>query len=328
MTDKSKDDESGEHTGEHTGAVIGAMAANFVIMVAKYIATFVTGSSAMLAEAVHSTADTGNQALLLLGSKRSQKEPDQAHPFGYGQDLYFWSLIVAIILFGLGGGLSIWEGIAHLLGRHPSGGEGGSVWWNYGVLAVALVAEGSSLLYTLHKWRERYGEGSMWESVKKSKDPRLFIPLGEDIAAIAGIVVAFLGVFLSEQLAMPALDAIASIVIGCILGVVAFFLAYQTRGLLIGERMDAELLDKVSAAARADEAVDEVAHALTMHLSPSEILLNLGVIFAPATEQITADQVASIMDRIEARVRQCDRRITRIFIEPEHPGEGGVAPPM
>ncbi len=320
-------EKKGENSGgESTTTVIVALTANAIIMVAKYIAFFATGASAMLSEAVHSTADTGNQGLLLLGSKRSEKEADEDHPFGYGQELYFWSLIVAIVLFGLGGGLSIWEGIARLLGHHSSSQEGGSVWWNYGVLAVAFVSEGSSLLFTLHKWKKRYGDFPTWTTVTRSKDPRLYIPLAEDTAAIAGVIVAFLGVFLSRLLSAPALDPLASIVIGCILATVAFFLAYQTRGLLIGERIEKDLLDKVAAAAEQDEAVVDVSHALTMYLSPREILLNLGVVFTPEADGST--NVAGIMDRIEERVRRCDERITRIFIEPEHPGESGVKPPM
>ena len=301
--------------------VLAAMVANFIIMVAKFFAAAFTGSAAMLAEGIHSFADTGNQALLLLGNRRSKRPPDPDHPFGYGQEMYFWSLIVAIVLFGIGGGFSSWEGV-HELGTH---GELGDPTWSYAVLTIAFVVEAIALGIAIREFRRRWGGHPFWESLRKSKDPMLFVPLGEDAAALAGIVVAFAGIFLAHRLEMPVLDAAASIVIGGILCAVALFLVYETRGLLVGERMDRDLLEKVRRAAEADPAVKDVLRMMTMHLGPDEILLNLGVHFV---SDGPAGEIPEVLDRIEKRIRERDPRITRIFIEPEPPEERGILPPL
>lgn len=307
---------------DHLTVVLAAMCANFLIMIAKFVATAFTGSSAMFAEGIHSFADTGNQALLLFGNKRSKRRPDASHPFGYGQELYFWSLIVAIILFGLGGGLSVYEGMHALGAAHDAGLRDPT--WNYAVLGVAFVVESVALILAIRAFRDR--DRPFWEAVRQSKNPLLFVPLAEDAAALAGIVVAFLGVFLSHELGTPAPDAIASIVIGVILGVVALFLAYETRALLIGERMDARIVEDVRAAAASDPAVRGVPRVLTMHLGPNEILLNLGVHFEDGAG--TDGDVAEILNRLEERIRARDSRITRIFIEPETAAEEGYQPPL
>ena len=315
---------SGGQGGEsdHRGVVLAAMVANFIIMVAKFIASAFTGSSAMLAEGIHSAADTGNQALLLFGDRRSRRPPDGSHPFGYGQEVYFWSLIVAMLLFGLGGGFSMYEGI-HALGAEHRG-DGASPVWNYAVLGIAFVVESWALYKAVAAFRGR--DRPFWEAVKHSKNPLLFVPLGEDLAALAGIVVAFVGVFLSHRLGMPALDAAASIVIGLILATVAIFLAWETRALLIGERMDGRLVAEVRVAVGADPAVQDVVRVLTMHLGPNEILLNLGVHFEDGAG--SREDVPAVLNRLEERVRKRDPRITRIFIEPEAEGEAGPMPPL
>lgn len=291
--------------------VWAAMGANFVIMVAKFTAAAVTGSSAMVSEGIHSLADTGNQGLLLVGDHRSRRPPDETHPFGYGQEVYFWSLVVSIVLFGLGGGLSFYEGISHVRAAHA---ELADPTWNYVVLAVAFVVELAAFGYAAHEFRRRYRGRPVWEALRTSKDPLLFVPLAEDAAALAGIVVAFLGVFLSHRLGMPVLDGVASMVIGGILAAVALFLAWETRGLLVGERMDERLVGELREIVEADPAVAEVVRVLTMHLGPDEILLNLEVGFDGGG---FSDGLPGVLARLERRVREKHPRITRIFVEPK-----------
>src|SRR5512143_2435325 len=221
--------------------VIAAMAGNIVIACAKFVAAFFTGIGAMLAEGVHSVVDTGNQALLLLGDWRSRRPSDSQHPFGYGSELYFWSLVVAIMLFGIGGGLSIYEGARHLqravLPR--------DILWNYAVLGIAFVTEGASLCVAWRQFRAQSEVRSLWQAFRDSKDPRVFVPLAEDVAALLGILVAGAGIALAQRLQMPIFDGGASIIIGVILAGVAVLLAVETRSLLLGERADASVLRRV-----------------------------------------------------------------------------------
>ena len=293
-----------------TKAVVAAMIANAIIAVAKFGASAITGSSAMLSEGIHSVADTGNQALLLLGNRRSHRPADRRHPLGYGQELYFWSLIVAMILFGLGGGFSMYEGIAHL--AHPEVPQ--NPVWNYAVLGIAFLVEGAALRVAL---RELGGKGSgkgLWQRVRDCKDPRVFVPVAEDISALAGVVVAFVGIYLARALNIPAFDAAASIVIGMILAGVAIFLGYETRDLLVGEAISDRLNREVRRICQDDEDVERVVRVMGVHLGPDDILLTLGLEFSAGDE---VEDVARAVDRIERRIRQADPRVTRVFVEPE-----------
>jgi cation diffusion facilitator family transporter len=289
--------------------VYGAIAANVVIAVSKFVAGAITGSSAMLSEGIHSVVDTGNELLLLLGIHRSKRPADELHPFGYGKELYFWSLIVAILLFGLGGGMSIYEGVTHL--RHPVAIQDPS--WNYVVLSIAFVAEGTSWAIALNKLlqKRRAGQG-LWQAWRASKNPAVFVVLAEDSAALAGIAVAFLGVLLGHRLDKPYLDGTASIIIGFILAAVAGFLAYESRDLLVGESADADVLQSIRKAAGADAVVLGVSPPLTMHFGPDQVLLNLDVEFRP---DLSAAEITAAVDRLEAGIRRERPRIKRIFIE-------------
>jgi cation diffusion facilitator family transporter len=300
--------------------VIAAIVANAVIMVAKFGAAILTGSAAMFAEGVHSAADTANQALLLFGDKRSRRAPDAQHPFGYGQEIYFWALIVAIVLFGIGGGLSIYEGALRLM---RGGGELESPTPAYVVLGIAFVAEGTSFFIGMRQLLRGTAVRPVIEALRRSKDPKLFIPIGEDTAALAGILVAFLGVFLSHVLDMPALDAAASIVIGLLLCGVAFFLAGETRGLLVGERADPDLDRRIRAILAADPDVRAVLRLLTLQLGPDEILLTVDLRFRPG---LSVEGSAEAVERIERRIREVDGRVTRIFVEPRRTGGPDEAP--
>lgn len=305
-----------------TRAVVAAMIANAIIAVAKFGAAAVTGSSAMFSEGIHSVADTGNQVLLLFGHRRSGRAADRRHPFGYGPELYFWSLIVAMILFGLGGGFSMYKGIAHL--GHPQMPTDPG--WNYAILSVALVVEALALRVGLRELGGRGSGASLWRRLRDCTDPRVFVPVAEDVSAIAGVIVAFLGIALARALDMPALDAIASIVIGFILAAVALFLASETRTLLVGEAISDPLRRNVERICLQEEGVDRIARILGVHLGPDEILLTLGLRFRPGQ---TVQQAAEAVERIERRIRAEDPRVTRVFVEPEAATDpGGLSTPF
>jgi cation diffusion facilitator family transporter len=291
--------------------IYGAIAANLIIAIAKFVAGAFTGSSAMLSEGIHSTADTGNQLLLLLGIRQSRKPPDDRYPFGHGKEMYFWSLIVAIILFGVGGGMSLYEGITHL--QHPT--EIGDPTWNYVVLSIGLVAEGASWAIALRELVRRRGrDESLWQALRTSKDPAIFTVVGEDTAALLGLLIAFVGVFLGHQLESPSIDAAASIAIGVVLVVVAGFLAYESKGLLVGESADPDVVRHIRMQVEDDPAVQGVRRLLTMHLAADQVLLNLDVEFRPS---LSAQEVASSIDRLEAAIQQAQPQIRNIFIEAE-----------
>jgi cation diffusion facilitator family transporter len=290
--------------------VWGALAANLAITISKFIAASVTGSSALLSEAIHSTADTGNELLLILGSNLSRKPPDRLHPFGRGQEIYFWGLIVALVLFALGGGLSFYEGVQHMLDPH----EIENVTWNYVVLGCAFVFESASFALaaqTMNKSAKRLGK-TFLQATHTSKNPEHFVVLFEDAAAILGIVVAFIGVFASHVLHLPILDGLASVVIGTILTAAALILAYECRSLLLGESAEPAKVEAIRALVAGDPAVDRVGQALTMYLGPNEILLNLEVDFK---DPLSAADVEDAVARLEASIRSEHPDVQRIFIE-------------
>ncbi|HEV7508086.1 MAG TPA: cation diffusion facilitator family transporter [Thermoanaerobaculia bacterium] len=289
-------------------AIYGALAANLLIAATKFVAAGFTGSSAMLSEGIHSLVDTGNEILLLLGLKKSRKPADVGHPFGHGKELYFWSLIVAVALFGVGGGMSVYEGITHLLRPHPLK----DLVWSYGVLGCAFVSEGVSWILSVRPLLPEIRKDGLWKAVRTSKDPSILTVLFEDSAALAGLIVAFAGVALGQWLGTPYADGIASIVIGLLLAGVALFLVYQSKRLLLGESADPEVVEDIRALARAIPAVVEVKPPLTMHLGPDEVLLNLEIDFRP---DATAAQITAAIERLEKDVRERHPEIGRIFIE-------------
>ena len=291
-------------------AVYGALGANAVIAVTKFIAGSFTGSSAMISEGIHSVVDTGNQALILLGLRRARRPADDRHPFGYGKELYFWSFVVAIILFALGGGFSIFEGIEHV--RHPV--EVTNPLVNYIVLAIAFVVEAAAWVVAYRQLRREEGQGPIFGLMRRSKNPAVFTVLAEDTAATLGLVVAGLGLFLGQLLDLPVLDGVASIVIGLILVVVAGFLAFESMALLIGEAADPETDEAIKAIAEADEAVERVYEPLTMHLGPNQVLLNLGIHFR---RDLPIGQIPAVIDRIETAIKRAHPEIKRVFIEAE-----------
>lgn len=290
-------------------AVYGALGANLAIAATKFAAAVLTGSSAMLSEAVHSLVDTGNQGLLLLGISRSRKRPDDEHPFGYGKELYFWGLIVAVILFGAGGGISIYEGILHV--QQPRAST--NLKWNLIVLGLSFIFESISFAIAIFKeFLPGKGRRTVIEAVRQSTDPSLFVVLFEDAAALVGLVIAAAGILLAHVLDAPVFDGIASIAIGLVLAAVAVYLTHQSRGLLLGQGMDKMALQHIRDAALSDPAVAGVAQPLTMHLGPEEVLLNLEVTFR---EGLPSQEIPPAISRIESRIRKLHPDIKRIYIE-------------
>ena len=300
-------------------AVVAAIVGNLAIAATKFVAAAFTGSSAMISEGIHSVVDTGNGVLLLYGMRRGARPADTNHPFGHGKELYFWSFVVAIIVFAGGGGMSIYEGILHM--RNPSPLENPLI--NYVVLGLAAVFESISFTVAWREFRQtRVGRG-VWTTVHASKDPSLFTVVFEDSAALAGLAVAFLGVFLSHALAAPVLDGAASVAIGMILCSVAVVLARESRGLLVGESADPAVVTDIGALALADPGVVEVLRVLTMHMGPSEVLLNLKVAFAPG---LTAPQVAAAVNRVEAEIRDRHPEVRLVYVEAGEPAPSPSRP--
>jgi len=289
-------------------AVYGAAIANLGIALAKFVAAAITGSSAMLSEGIHSVVDTGNQLLLLVGIRQSKKPADQNHDFGHGKELYFWSLVVAIVLFGVGGGLAFYEGIEHILNPHPI--ENPIV--SYVVLVVAFVLEASSWTIAMRELRAQGTGGGLGRQVLSSKDPSVVTVLLEDSAALLGLIAAFLGILLAQLTGDPRFDGLGSIVIGGVLTVVALFLAAESRGLLVGERADDETVHRIRRVVAFDDGVKEVVGVRTMHLGPNEILVNATVKFASSS---AADVDATIV-RAKKDLLATDPRLTYVTIEP------------
>src|SRR6476646_10406813 len=270
-------------TRESKGVIYAAIVANIAIAVCKFVAAAITGSSAMLAEAFHSTADSGNELLLLWGIKRSARPPDSLHPYGHGKVLYFYSLLVAVYIFGVGGGLAVYEGISHLkhpeIPSHPG--------WNYAVLALAAV-------FDFYSWRISYRElrarkdpnESTWDEIKGGKDPTVFTVFLEDSAGLLGVLLAVLAIFLGRE----------------------------SGALLVGERTDRARIERLNEIIRADPAVEEVGDLLTMQLGPEQVLLTVNIQFR---RKLTLEQLESAIERIEARIRQEQPSVQRIFIEAE-----------
>lgn len=289
--------------------IFAALAGNLAIAVTKFAAAAYTGSSAMLSEAIHSTVDTGNQGLLLLGLKRSARPPDASHPFGHGMELYFWAFVVALLIFALGGAFSIYEGFHKMLNPEPVS----SAWVNYLVLGLSIVFESYSFSVALHEFRVTHAGEPFWQAIRASKDPSVFAVLLEDSAALAGLVVALLGVGLSQLLHMPALDGAASIVIGLLLVATACFLARETLSLLTGESASRRSLTQVRALLAADRRVASVDEMLSMQLGPREVLLALTIDFR---DDLTGEEVEYAAAELTLAVEQAHPEITRLFMRP------------
>ena len=297
--------------------IYAAIGANLAIAIMKFVAAALTGSSAMVSEGIHSLVDTGNGGLLLFGIHKSKQPADATHPFGYGKELYFWSLIVAVLIFGVGGGISIYEGIAHLL--HPRPLE--DPFWSYLVLGFAAVFEGLVVVVAFRAFQALKGEDeSIWQAIKSSKDPTTFTVLFEDAAAMLGLIFAFVGIFLAHQFENPYLDGVASVCIGLLLAAVAVVLAYESKGLLVGEGTDPQTLEKIRKLAEADPGVKKMLMPLTMHFGPDTVLLTVDIEFH---KRLSATEVEEAVDRLDKSIRTQYPNIKHIYIEAGAVSSGG-----
>lgn len=312
-------------------AVLTAIVADLAIATAKFTAFAFSRSSAMLSEAVHSLVDAGNGSLLVLGLHLSRKPADETHPFGYGKELYFWALLVALFIFLVGGGFSIADGISRL--RHPKPIE--HVLWDYVTLAVSACFEGYSLHVGLREFRISEGVCASWRTIHASKNPSAFTVIFEDAAALFGLSVAFLGTLLDQTLHWHQADGIASIVIGSALTVVAVLLVTESKALLVGEGADLSTLRAIRELTQKQEGVALAGYPLTMYFGPGSILLTMNIEFK---RSMSGDAIQECIDRIEASVRQCFPKIKHIYLEaeslkasvrlqdPEYPAQSDLPP--
>ena len=292
--------------------VIAALIGNALIAATKFIAAALTGSAAMMSEGIHSVVDTGNEVLLLYGLKRAKAPPDERFPFGHGKEVYFWSFAVAILIFALGAGVSLYDGVQSL--SHPEPIERPII--NYVVLGLAFVFEGVPWLIALKQFRAAKGRWGYIEAVVRGKDPTSFIVLFEDSAALLGLIVAFLGVLLSTTTGVLWFDGLASLLIGVILALTAVWLARETKGLLIGEAASSQVVADIRRAALSMPSVETVNEILTMHMGPDFILVNISVRFSPSLHERRLEAVIAELDR---SVKALHPRIKRVFVEAEAP---------
>ncbi|MEE9613890.1 MAG: cation diffusion facilitator family transporter [Thermodesulfobacteriota bacterium] len=293
--------------------VIAALAGNGAIAVMKFVAAFVSGSAAMLAEAFHSTADSMNQVMLLVGMKRSKRPPDEDHPFGYGKELYFWAFVVAVSIFVVGAALSIYGGVDKMLHPHPIE----SIWLPLAVLGASIAFETYSFSVAFSEAKKLGGGTRPTDFIRMAvttKDPTIMIVLFEDTAAMAGLIVAAVGISASYWLDMPFIDGLTSVLIGLILLYVAFFLARETKKLLIGESATKEDREAIRRAVVNVDGVERCGQPMTMHLGPEDILVNLEVEFR---DGLSTDEVEAAIDRIESRIKSAVPAVKKIFIEAE-----------
>jgi len=288
--------------------ILAALIGNSLIAVTKFAAAAFTGSSAMFSEAIHSLVDTSNQALLLFGLKRAKRPADERHPFGYGREIYFWAFVVAILLFALGAGVSIYEGIEKIKDPHPVT----DAYVNYIVLGLAIVFEAVVWCVAVKEFNRTRGRRGYLEAVQVSKDPAIFTVLLEDTAALTGLVVALAGIAAADYFDMPMLDGVASLAIGAVLALTAVLLAYETKGLLIGEGADPEVVAGVRLIIDDDDKIIRINEVLTTHLGPNDVLVNLSIDFR---DDLSAGEVEAAISDMERRVKNEYPSVRRIFIE-------------
>ena len=290
--------------------IYAALVGNLLIAVTKFIAASITGSAAMMAEGIHSTVDTGNQGLLLYGMKRAKRPPDERFPFGYGKEIYFWSFMVAVLIFAVGSGISIYEGVNRLLHPHPIE----SPMINYVVLGLAMIFEGVAWYIAAKEFNRSKGKWGVFEAVRRGKDPIAFLVLFEDSAAMLGLMVAFGALLAGQITGIQVFDGIASICIGIILAITAVWLAIETKGLLLGEAANKHVVRDIREVVSTHEAVAKVNEVLTMHVGPNFILANISVRFASG---LSGEQIQSEIERMDRDIKARCENVKRVFIEAE-----------
>ncbi|NUW30115.1 cation transporter [Nonomuraea sp. SMC257] len=293
-----------------TKAIIAALSANLAIAASKFVAAFFTGSSSMLAEGIHSVADSGNQLLLLIGGKRAQRGQDREHPFGYGRERYFYAFVVAVVLFTIGAVFSLYEGI------HKLSSEEGveSPIWAFAVLIFAIIAEGFSFRTAIREAAPLRGQQSWFAFIRRSKSPELPVILLEDLGALLGLIFALFGVTMAVITGNPVWDAIGTIMIGLLLAVIAVILAVETKSLLLGESATPEMERQICDALEAADEVERVIHMRTLHLGPEELLVAAKIAVA---HNDTASEVARGIDEAERRIREAVPIARVIYLEPD-----------
>ena len=296
--------------GSSKKVIIAALIGNSLIAVTKFVASAFTGSSAMFSEGVHSLVDTGNQVLLLYGLRRAQRPPDQRFPFGHGKEIYFWSFVVAILIFAVGAGVSIYEGVHRVLDPQPVHAP----IVNYIVLGCAIIFEGVAWYMALTEFRKVKGPFGYVEAVQRGKDPSMFVVLFEDSAAMAGLMIALAAQVLTQLTGNSIFDGIASIIIGMILAATAVWLAYETKGLLIGEAANRWVVDDIRRIAASEPGINRVNEVLTMHMGPDFIVANLSVEFM---DEARADDIEKIIARVDGLIKSQQPTVQRVFIEAE-----------
>lgn len=312
---------AGPGAGAHIKANIvlyGALAANVGIAVAKFVAAAISGSSAMLTEGVHSLVDSGNQMLLLYGQSRAKRPPDRVHSFGYGRELYFWAFNVAILIFALGAGVSIYEGIVHIKEPEPLRDP----LLNYIVLGVAVLLEGGSWTLAVKEFNSARGKTGWWKALRRSKDPASFVVLFEDSAALAGLLIAGVGVWASQYFNDPRIDGMASVVIGVILAGVAVLLAREAKGLLIGESADPALIETVNEVLDSRAEITSVNHIRTIHTAPDAVFVAISADFE---DDLAMGRAETVIEEIEASLKAAIPQLSSIYIRPEKRRDAVVA---
>lgn len=288
--------------------IFAALIGNGLIAVTKFGASAYTGSSAMLSEAIHSVVDTGNQLLLLFGMRRAAQPADKLHPFGYGRELYFWSFVVAILIFAVGAGVSMYEGVQKIIHPHPVTNPV----INYAVLSLAIVFESGALWIAVKEFNKLRGDKPAFQAIRQSKDPVVFTVLFEDTAAILGLFTALIGLLIAEHFDLPWMDGVASVAIGVILACTAMFLAYETKALLIGEAAGQSLRDGVRKIVAKSDHVELVNEMRTMHMGPNDVLLALSLDFK---DRLSVNTVENTIFDIELAIKAAFPEIKRLFIE-------------
>jgi cation diffusion facilitator family transporter len=292
--------------------IYAAILGDFLIGITKLTAAAWTGSSSLLSEGVHSIVDTGNGFLLLYGLHRSATRPDLEHPLGYGREIYFWSFVVAVLLFAFGAGVSLYQGVVHVLDPEPVQHVAAS----YAVLGISALFDGTTWWLALRNFRGERRYSQVLNAIRESKDPPSFMVLFEDSAALAGILVAFAGIYLSVRLNLPVLDGVGSILIGLILGVTAWLLAKETKSLLIGERADPGIVDSIMRVAGQIDGIDHANGILTVHLAPKEILVALSLEFA---DKLRTPEIEAKVVELERCVRLSHPEVVAVFVKPQSP---------
>ena len=297
-------------TSSSKKVIYAALAGNTLIAITKFIASAMTGSSAMLSEGIHSLVDTGNQGLLLYGMKQADKPASKEFPFGHGKEIYFWSFVVAILIFALGSGVSLYGGIKHIL--HPS--ELANPMINYIVLGLAILFEGAAFFFALKEFKKVKGQLTYFEAVKQGKDPSMFVVLFEDGAALLGLLVAMIGIWLAQVTGNMVFDGIASVVIGVILAITAMWMAVETKGLLIGESAEPAIVKAIHEMVDEIDPIERTNEVLTMHMGPNYILVNVSADFSSTA---SADDVESSIALLDKKIKARFPLVKRIFVEAE-----------